>query len=65
MALHLKSIPEFNLWNERKNGNKAPYSFVSRYSQPHPDNDFIDLDALTRNVANAIINDQVELPPQR
>lgn len=57
----LKSIPEFMLWNERKNGNQAPYGFtgaghhddgsVTLYSTK-ADNDFIDLDALIRNVIN-------------
>ena len=51
----LLKIPEFLAWNERKNGNKSPYSFVSRYDKPHPDNDFIDLDALTRNITNQAI----------
>lgn len=55
----LDSIPEFLLWNERKNGNKAEYSFVTATSSPHPDNDFIDLDALTRNVVNEIIGEQL------
>lgn len=57
---HLLKIPEFVGWNERKNGNKSPYSFISRYDQPNPDDDFIDLGALTRNVANDITRDQVE-----
>lgn len=49
---YLLQIPEFVAWNKRKNGNKAPYGFVSAYDQPDPDNDFIDLDALIRNVVN-------------
>ncbi len=53
----LKSIPEFLLWNERKNGNQAPYGFSSRYDSPEPDNDFIDLDALIRNIANESIDE--------
>jgi hypothetical protein len=47
---HLMTIPQFQLWNERKNGNQSPYGFVDRYSKTNPDNDFIDLGALTRNV---------------
>ena len=46
----LLTLPRVLLWNERKNGNKSPYGFTSRYSQPHPDDDFIDLDALVRNI---------------
>lgn len=45
----LMTIPEFTTWNERKNGNKSPFGFVSQYDKPSPDNDFIDLDALIRN----------------
>ena len=58
----LKRIPEFLLWNERKNGNQAEYKFVSRYSkeEENPDNDFIDLDALIRNVANSIVRKDFE-----
>ena len=59
----LKSIPEFMLWNERKNGNKAEYKFVDRYSKENnPDDDFIDLDALIRNVANSIIREGYQKP---
>jgi hypothetical protein len=49
----LREIPEYNAWNERKNGNKADFKFVDRYSTDNnPDDDFIDLDALERNVFN-------------
>jgi hypothetical protein len=47
---NLTQIHQFNLWNERKNGNQSPYGFVDRYTKPNPDNDFIDLHALVRNV---------------
>lgn len=51
----LRSIPEYLAWNESKNGNGAPFHFVSRYDAPgDPDNDFIDLDALEMNVARSI-----------
>lgn len=44
-------IPEVQAWNERKNGNKAPLKFTSRYDLPgDPDDDFIDLDALATNI---------------
>lgn len=52
----LTKIPEFLAWNERENGGKG-FSFVSARSQPHPDNDFIDLDALYRNVATGIFHE--------
>jgi len=53
---HLRAIPEYMAWNERKNGNDAPLSFISAYDGPRdPDNDFIDLGALERNVAMHIV----------
>ena len=60
----LKEIPEFVLWNERKNGDKSEYKFTSRYSneEENPDDDFIDLDALIRNVANSIIREDFQKP---
>lgn len=43
----LTIIPEFVAWNDRKNGNKNEFKFVTRYSKDdNPDDDFIDLDAL-------------------
>jgi hypothetical protein len=50
----LLKIPQFLQWNERRNGNQAPFGFSSRYDQPHPDDDFIDLGALTRNVRMSV-----------
>ncbi len=53
---NLRKIPEYLLWNERKNGNQAPLQFTSRYDKEgDPDNDFIDLDALERNVTNDLV----------
>ena len=60
-----KRIPEFLAWNERKNGNQLEYKFLDRYSKDdNPDDDFIDLDALIRNVANSIIREghEVSIP---
>lgn len=49
---HLAKIPEYVAWNDRKNGNDAPMQFTSRYDAGgNPDDDFIDLEALERNVA--------------
>ena len=57
----LFQIPEFKLWNERKNGNQSEYKFIDRYSkEDNPDDDFIDLEALIRNVANSIIREGTE-----
>lgn len=44
-------------WNERKNGRDG-MGFCSRYEQPDPDDDFIDLDALQMNICRAIFEDQ-------
>lgn len=59
---NLRSIPEYVGWNERKNGRQG-YGFsgaghhdngdVTLYNAK-ADDDFIDLDALERNVANEI-----------
>lgn len=47
-------------WNERKNGNQQPYNFVSRLGgEKDPDNDFIDLGALRRNILNCFKFDKV------
>lgn len=49
-----KLIPEFRKWNKPK---KAGWNgFTSRYDSPKPEYDYIDLDALTRNVTNDIIS---------
>ena len=62
----LSSIPEFMLWNERKNGNQNPYGFSGAghhdngdvtFFTAKADNDFIDLDALMRNVINQASQD--------
>ena len=58
LHLELAHIPEYVAWNDRKNGNNAQYSFTSRYDRPEPDNDFIDLDALERNLVNEIEREQ-------
>lgn len=57
---HLLCIPEVSAWNKRKNGNQSPYSFVSRYDKPNPDNDFIDLDALIGNIARSCMVEHAE-----
>lgn len=64
IATKLHLIQEFKLWNERKNGNQSPFGFsgvghhdngdVTLYGTSD-DNDFIDLDALTRNITNLSI----------
>lgn len=62
----LRSIPEYMGWNERRNGNNAAFKFVSRYDGPgDPDNDFIDLDALERNVAMSIEREEEDVEDGR
>lgn len=46
-------IPEVAAWNERRNGRQG-MGFSSRYGQPTPDDDFVDLEALAMNVARCI-----------
>lgn len=50
----VEHIPEVLAWNERKNKREG-MAFVTRYESPEPDDDFIDLDALTRNTAMSIM----------
>ena len=66
IAEKLMTIPEFLAWNERKNGNKSPYGFSGAghhddgsvtFFQAKADNDFIDLDALTRNITNLALKE--------
>ena len=49
----LTAIPEFEKWNERKNGREGN-SFCSRYDSPPADDSFIDLEALVRNVTHTL-----------
>lgn len=61
----LKSYPEFMLWNERKNGRQGMgFSGAGHHDDgsvtffnAKADDDFIDLDALIRNVCNSVFND--------
>lgn len=48
-------IPELVEWNSSKDGNKSPFKFVSRYDEPNPDSDFVDLDALVMNIKRSLI----------
>lgn len=62
----IKNVLSVSIWNvskvEQNNGISDPndtnrtnkHAFVSRYSYPTPDYDFIDLDALIRNTFNMI-----------
>lgn len=51
--------PKVRLWNERKNGNAAPFQAVSiHFPKGDPDNDFIDLDALWMNVTYTLAEEE-------
>lgn len=55
----IQTHPKVRLWNERKNGNSAPFQAVSiHFAKPDPDNDFIDLDALCRNVTYTLAEEE-------
>ena len=68
MLQELKEISEFMLWNERKNGRQGMgFSGAGHHDDgsvtffnAKADDDFIDLDALIRNVANSIIREGTE-----
>ena len=56
----LTRMPEFMAWNERKNGDQSSLNFISRHDgRMDPDSDFIDLDALVRNVAMEVWRESV------
>ena len=52
------SIPEIEKLNHRKN-KRAGAGFCSRYGKPSPDDDFIDLGALARNVFYMILRESI------
>lgn len=63
----IKEIEELNLSNnEYKNNvtvddeNRPKFTFYDRYSKEDDDNDFIDLDALTRNIFNGLMHELIE-----
>ncbi len=49
-----EKIPALLAWNSPKSGHGAEIVFVSRYGGPSPDDDFIDLHALCRNVCRSV-----------
>lgn len=54
-----KLITDLNKSQAEKDGKKVPeYKFVSRYTQDDPYTDFVDLDALERNILNQIISNE-------
>ena len=65
---HLRAIPEYLAWNERKNGRQGMGISAAghhddgsvTFYDSKPDDDFIDLDALERNVTNEIVRNGTE-----
>jgi len=49
-----KEEESIRCWNDRKNERDGP-AFCSRYDTPDPDNSFIDLDALARNITHTLL----------
>jgi len=54
----LESIPEIEAFNHRKNG-RGGTGFCSRYDKPDPDDDFIDLGALARNITYMVMREHI------
>lgn len=57
LETHLLSIDQVQAWNIPKIDTGAEIVFVSRYGGPPPDHDFIDLYALTRNIAGSVMDE--------
>jgi hypothetical protein len=53
-----EKIPEIEALNHRKN-DRDGNGFCSRYEQPNPDDDFIDLSALSRNIFYMILRNSI------
>ena len=51
-------IPEIEILNHRKNGREG-MGFCSRYDKPSPDDDFIDLNALARNICYMVLRESI------
>ncbi len=54
-----ENTPSIEAWNHRKNGREG-MGFSSRFDQPAPDDDFIDLWALSNNIARSVWKDGLE-----
>lgn len=50
-------VPEIVAWNTPRSGHTAPFVSTSRYRQPRPEDDFIDLHALVRNVRMELVKE--------
>ncbi len=50
----IEASPAVLAWNKPASGHSAQIVFSSRYDKPSPDDDFIDLHALARNVERSV-----------
>lgn len=48
-------VPQIMAWNEPRSGHDRPFVACSRYDEPPPDDDIIDLGALARNVKHTLL----------
>jgi hypothetical protein len=55
---NLEKLPAVAVLNERRNGREG-MGFCSAYDQPSPDDDFIDLGALARNIFFMLLRNQI------
>lgn len=53
-----KKVPQILELNNRKNGRDG-MGFCDRYCKPHPDDDFIDLGALARNIFYSLCREEI------
>lgn len=56
-----RELPQTQQWNTRSNGGQG-MGMVDRYHTTPADRDFIDIDALRRNVLNEIWSEALEAP---
>ena len=56
----LERVPQIMAWNVPKSGHNANFVFSSRYDQPDPDDDIIDLYALSGNICRTLLNEQYD-----
>ena len=55
----IAQVPEIVAWNNPRSGHTAPFVATSRYWGPKPEDDFIDLHALVRNVRMELVREHV------
>lgn len=55
----LLPLPQVQAWNEPRSHHGHQVVFRSAFSRPAPDDDFIDLDALVRNIAALTLREEL------